>query len=64
MSVRFSMLMILGLLAVSGCQQRPLTPQEVQDQHRFEVGCRGSDAQGYEENTPYCGHEGGGGKIP
>jgi hypothetical protein len=49
---------ILGLAILStllGCENRPLTPAEVQDQHRFEVGCRYQDAQGYEMNMPYCG---------
>ena len=48
------------LTALSACQDRPLTPQEVSDQHRFETGCRFQDAQGYEGNMPYCGHDGGG----
>jgi len=56
----FRALVLLGLLAVLvGCQSRPLTPQEISDQHRFETGCRFVDAQGYEGNMPYCGHNGG-----
>jgi hypothetical protein len=39
-----SLLVTLGLLALLGCQQRPLTPQEIQDQHRFMTGCRAEDA--------------------
>jgi hypothetical protein len=52
--------MLLALPALAGCQERPLTPAEIQDQHRFEVGCRAEDAQGYERAMPYCGHSGGG----
>lgn len=53
-------LAFFGLLALLGaCQSRPLTPQEAADQHRFETGCRFQDAQGYEGNMPYCGHNGG-----
>ncbi len=53
-------LMLLALAtALLGCQERPLTPAEIQDQHRFQVGCRPEDAQGYERNMPYCGHMGG-----
>jgi len=48
------------LLALCACQDQPLTPQEAADQHRFETGCRWQDAQGYELNMPYCGHNGGG----
>jgi hypothetical protein len=53
-----SALMLAPLLL--GCQERPLTPTEIQEQHRFEVGCRPEDAQGYERAMPYCGHSGGG----
>jgi len=53
------MLLVLSL-SLLGCQERPLTQQEIQDQHRFEVGCRFQDAQGYEQALPYCGHHGGG----
>ncbi|MGE5202508.1 MAG: hypothetical protein ACM3O6_10635 [Acidobacteriota bacterium] len=50
----------LSLLAMLvGCDNRPLTPEEVEAQHRFETGCRPQDAQGYEMNMPYCGHNGG-----
>jgi len=53
-------LALLGLLAALGaCQTQPLTSQEVADQHRFQTGCRFVDAQGYEGNMPYCGHNGG-----
>jgi hypothetical protein len=49
----------LSLLAMLiACNPRPLTPEEVEAQHRFETGCRGVDAQGYEMNMPYCGHGG------
>jgi hypothetical protein len=53
-------LAVLGFLTLHGCQERPLTPAEIQDQHRFQVGCRAEDAQGYERAMPYCGHGGGG----
>jgi len=43
-SARISLLVMLGLLALLGCQQRPLTPQDIQDQQRFMTGCRHSDA--------------------
>lgn len=56
---RLCVLVLLALPALIGCQQRPLTPQEIQDQHRFEVGCRPQDAEGYEQEMPYCGHHGG-----
>jgi hypothetical protein len=55
-----SCVLLLALPALLGCQERPLTPQEIQDQRRFEVGCRFQDAQGYEQALPYCGHHGGG----
>lgn len=54
-----SVLICVVLLILAGCQERPLTPAEIQDQHRFEVGCRAEDAQGYERAMPYCGHSGG-----
>ena len=47
-------------LVLLGCQEPPLTPAEIQEQHRFEVGCRAEDAQGYERAMPYCSHGGGG----
>jgi len=53
-------LVLVSLLAgLAACESRPLTPQEAADQHRFETGCRFQDAQGYEGNMPYCGHNGG-----
>ncbi|HMK69287.1 MAG TPA: hypothetical protein VK433_12120 [Stellaceae bacterium] len=53
-------LVLLSLLALlAACESRPLTPQEAADQHRFETGCLSADAQGYEGNEPYCGHNGG-----
>ncbi len=52
-------LMLLALPALVGCQERPLTPAEIRDRQRFEVGCRSEDAQGYERAMPYCGHSGG-----
>ena len=50
---------VVGVLLLASCQERPLTPAEIQDQHRFQVGCRGEDAQGLERAMPYCGHGGG-----
>ena len=47
------------LTMLVACNPRPLTPEEVEAQHRFETGCRAVDAQGYEMNMPYCGHNGG-----
>jgi hypothetical protein len=52
-------LMFAAVHVLLRCQERPLTPAEIQDQHRFEVGCRPEDAQGYERAMPYCGHGGG-----
>jgi hypothetical protein len=57
-------LWMLGLSALgpalTGCNEPPPSAQTLADQHRFEMGCRGQDAQGYERNMPYCGHSGGG----
>jgi hypothetical protein len=50
---------IVGLSTLAGCNQPPPSPQTIADQHRFEVGCRAEDAQGYEGVMPYCGHQGG-----
>jgi len=52
-------LSLTGLSILAGCNQPPPSPQAIADQHRFEVGCRAGDAQGYEANQPYCGHRGG-----
>ena len=38
------MLVILGLLALPGCQQQPTSAQESRDQQRFMTGCRSTDA--------------------
>jgi hypothetical protein len=35
---------MLSFLVLLGCQQRPLTPAETQDQQRFMTGCRSADA--------------------
>jgi hypothetical protein len=61
-ALRASLLTLVfpALLVLLGCQERPLTLAEIQEQHRFEVGCRAEDAQGYERAMPYCGHGGGG----
>lgn len=52
-------LSIVGLSALAGCNEPPPSAQTISDQHRFEMGCRPEDAQGYERNMPYCGHSGG-----
>ena len=53
--VKATCLVILALFGLLGCQQRPPTPQEIQDQQRFMTGCRPADAArdptGYEA---YC----------
>ena len=54
-----ALIMLTTLAVLAACESRPLTPQEAADQHRFETGCRFQDAQGYEGNMPYCGHNGG-----
>jgi len=54
---------MLGLLALAGCNEPPPTAQTIADQHRFQVGCRAQDAQGYEANMPYCGRDGGGARM-
>ena len=47
--------LVLALLAA--CQERPLTSQEIQDQHRFATGCRPSDyARDSTEFMSYCDH--------
>ena len=56
-------LSILGLSVLAGCNEPPPTAQTIADQHRFEVGCRAQDAQGYEANMPYCGRDGGGARM-
>ena len=56
LSVPFSLLAISSL---AGCNEPPPTAQTIADQHRFEVGCRAQDAQGYEKNEPYCLRDGG-----
>ena len=53
-------LSLLAISSLAGCNEPPPTAQTMADQHRFEVGCRAQDAQGYEINEPYCGPEGGG----
>ena len=52
-------LSLLALASLAGCYEPAPTAQTIADQHRFEVGCRAQDAQGYEMNMPYCGREGG-----
>jgi hypothetical protein len=53
-------LSLLALSSLVGCDEPPPTAQTIADQHRFEVGCRAQDAQGYEMNMPYCGRREGG----
>jgi hypothetical protein len=60
---RCLVLLISSFVALFGCQARPLTPTQIQDQQRFEVGCRAEGAEGLEHNMPYCGHDGGS-RIP
>ena len=51
-------LILLTLPALVGCQERPLTPQEIQDQHRFMTTCRPADfARDYTEFLAYCDHQ-------
>ncbi len=59
------MVFLLSMLSLSalgpgltGCNEPPPSAQTIADQHRFEMGCRPEDAQGYERNMPYCGHRG------
>ena len=49
-------LLVLSAVTLIACQEHPLTPAEIQDQHRFQTGCRPEDYQGYERNAPYCDH--------
>jgi hypothetical protein len=51
-------LMLLALAALFGCQERPLTSQEIQDQHRFMTGCRPVDAaRDSMDFEAYCDHQ-------
>jgi len=51
-------LMFLSLAFLVGCQERPLTPAEIQDQHRFMTGCRPEDAaRDYTDFIAYCDHQ-------
>jgi hypothetical protein len=54
-----ALILLAALTGLAACESRPLSPQETADQHRFQTGCRFQDAQGYEGNMPYCGHNGG-----
>ena len=57
-------LTIASLSLLSGCiASPPPSEQTIADQHRFEVGCRAEDAQGYEGNMPYCGRDHNGGRM-
>jgi hypothetical protein len=49
-------LLLLALFpALFGCQERTLTPAEIQDQHRFMTGCQPADAaRDYTEFLVYC----------
>ncbi len=45
--------------ALLGCAPPPPPSPETRAlQHQYETGCRPQDAQGYEGNMPYCGHDG------
>jgi hypothetical protein len=50
------LLSMLGLSALgpalARCNEPPPSAQTIADQRRFEMGCRGQDAQGYERNMP------------
>ena len=37
-------LALLLIITLLGCEQRPPTPREIQDQQRFMMGCRPADA--------------------
>ncbi len=50
----YVLMMLLGLSALLGCQERPLTPSELQDQRRFVTGCRPQDAPDYATFIAYC----------
>jgi hypothetical protein len=47
-------LMMLGLPTLPGCQQRPLTQTEIQDQRRYVTNCRAQDAPDYSTFIAYC----------
>lgn len=57
------LLPVLAVSILAGCYEPPPTAQTIADQHRFQVGCRAQDAQGYEMNMPYCGRDGGHGRM-
>ena len=48
------LMVLLALSALLGCRERPLTPAEIQDQHRFVTGCRPQDAPDYGSFIAYC----------
>ena len=51
-------LMLLALVVLSGCQERPLTSRETPDQQRFMMGCRPVDsARDYTDYEAYCDHQ-------
>ena len=52
-------LSFVAISSLAGCYEPSPTAQTIADQHRFEMGCRAQDAQGYEMNMPYCGRDGG-----
>jgi hypothetical protein len=39
-----TVLLAMLLLVLLGCQQHPLTPEEIRDQQIFMTGCRAADA--------------------
>ena len=51
--------MVAFLGALLGCAPPPPpSPEKAALEHQYEMGCRPQDAQGYERNMPYCGHNG------
>jgi len=53
----FGLLTVTALsLLVSSCGPPPSTsPQSLEEQCRWGVGCQSRCAQGYEQRIPYCG---------
>jgi len=48
---------LAALAGLSACTApAPPPPDVAAAQHRYEMGCRPEDAEGYEHLMPYCGH--------
>ena len=57
-----SVFVLMGTL--TGCETPPPpSPEKAALEHQYEMGCRPIDNQGYERNSPYCGHGGRGTKF-